>query len=99
MWAVYDLSSKWRALVKRKKKRAEVYKASLDRWQPLASEDDPRVQQLCDSIQSCIDEAVDANSMEVLASCSQPLKCTMKVAIAENCNTLVQALKHAGALL
>ena len=66
LWAVYDLSSKWRALVKRKKKRAEVYKASLDRWQPLASEEDPRVQQLCESIQSCIDEAVEANSMEVL---------------------------------
>lgn len=62
LWAVYDLSFKWRALARRKEKRTDVYKASLARYEKLATEEG----QVCASIQSCIDEAAEANSMEVL---------------------------------
>jgi len=67
LWAVYDLSSKWRALVRRKEKRMEVYRSSLARCETwMSGESDSRLQVVCDSIQSCIDEIAEANSMEVL---------------------------------
>jgi hypothetical protein len=67
LWAVYDLSSKWRAMVRRKEKRMEVYRSSLSRCESwMTGESDARLQLLCDSIHSCIDETAEANSMEVL---------------------------------
>lgn len=75
LWAVQDLASKWRGLIKRKEKRLEVFKAALSRCEALLAEQDGDSDHLLgdmfSALQSCINDATEANSMEVLISALQ----------------------------
>lgn len=79
---MYDLSAKWRAMVRRKEKRTEVYQQALLRcesWMEGEGESS-RLYELAEAIRSCISSTVDASNMEVrplpAASCSLNSACT-----------------------
>ena len=68
LWAVYDLSSKWRALVKRKEKRLEAYRIAAARLDTLASENpdfEADISSVKASVQSCVEAATEAQTMDV----------------------------------
>lgn len=72
MWAVYDLSAKWRALVRRKEKRTEVYQQALTRCESWMTAEDSaglKLQELHEAIDSCISQTAEAESMEVRYVC------------------------------
>ena len=70
LWAVHDLSAKWRAMVKRRERRMEAFRLAQARCEVLiqqqdAGEPDSQLEELQQAIQSCIAEAAEADSMEV----------------------------------
>ena len=73
MWAVYDLSAKWRAIIRRIQKRTEIYQQALSRcnfWiEEQQGQATARLEELSEAIQSCIAESADAKSMEVRFNC------------------------------
>ena len=77
LWAVYDLSSKWRALVKRKEKRLEAYRIAAARLDTLASENpdfEADISSVKASVQSCVEAATEAQTMDVSISKTPPRK-------------------------
>ena len=64
---MYDLSAKWRAMLKRKQKRTEVYQLAHQRCQAWLQTEDggSRLEEVQEAIQACITDTADADSMEV----------------------------------
>ena len=87
LWAVHDLSAKWRAMVKRRERRMEAFKLAQARCEVLVQqqdvgEPDPQLEELRQAIQSCVAEAAEANSMEVKGHHTQstvplPTRCSL----------------------